>query len=91
MAIEISNEIIECTPQTITIRYTCALCGLIKVEVPVRVRGEEDIVTWLETVAMVAISADHRHRSPFCQSKRLDSMEVPMPPGVQTVGGPIVQ
>lgn len=63
----------------VTIRYQCSLCKSGWREVIVRARREdEDVVAWVETVALVGVGHDHNSRSPECSSLQVDLM-VPAP------------
>lgn len=71
---------------TITVKYSCPLCGLSRVECDVPARGDEDVVVWMEqTIAVVG--RDHARRSPACHPERLHDLMIPMT-GVDKVGGP---
>jgi len=72
--------------QTITVRYSCRDCGLIDVQVPVAVRGAEDVGQWMDGVLLPALANDHRTRSPRCSPRTLANVKIPMPEGVSRVG-----
>jgi hypothetical protein len=59
---------------TIDVLYTCHTCGLRKASAPVPARGTEDVIQWLEKVAMPLVGADHKRRSFLCRSPNLDVM-----------------
>ena len=74
---------------TIQCFYSCPECGLVKVAVEVQARGDEDVVEWLEGVAIVAMGADHRRRSPACRPGGLRDIMIPVT-GAEKIGGPSV-
>ena len=88
MSIEIKCNMPE-AKETITVFYACTSCGLREVALPVRTRGDEDVMVWLEAVKMEA-SFDHALRSPNCKSGKMDYLKVPFD-GRDKVGGPIIQ
>ena len=73
---------------TIHCFYSCKSCGLVKTPVDVPARGEENVVEWLEQIAMRALAADHRQKSPTCHPKSLADVMIPMT-GTSKVGGPV--
>ena len=72
---------------TITIFYSCPLCGIQKraVSVPVREDGQ-DVITWMRSAGEL-LSADHRGLSPFCMPTELKDVYIPMT-GRDRIGGP---
>lgn len=73
------------------VKYACKGCGVKDVEVPVRFRwSSEDIVYWMEKVAIKGVSADHTRRSPWCVAKTVD-LSIPVPDGTQQVGARVLQ
>lgn len=72
---------------TIIVKYTCLLCGLIKVDCEVPARGEETIIEWTNRSLIVAIAENHRKRSPSCQATKIDEVMVPIT-GAEKIGGP---
>lgn len=74
----------------IVVKYTCLMCGLIKVECSIEARQEEDIVTWTNSKLIVAIAHDHRKRSPYCHATEITEVMIPIT-GAEKIGGPINQ
>lgn len=74
---------------TITVLYSCDLCGLKRIPLEVKARDEEDVVTWMDNVVML-LGLDHRRRSPHCHPKSLTNVMIPMT-GSTKIGGPVVQ
>ena len=72
---------------TIEVMYSCEHCQLLRVKVQVPARCTEDVVTWLEQVAVRAVAADHLRRSPHCLSTQLSELFVPIT-GAAKIGGP---
>ncbi len=76
---------------TIPVKYSCAVCHLHRVEVAVPVREpEQDVVQWIEGCAVPALAADHRRRSPDCDTTEFSEVLIPMD-GRDHVGGPVKQ
>lgn len=73
---------------TITVRYTCRMCGIVDAHVPVKVRGEEDVVQWVGVVVK-ALTSDHFRRHPWCRATKLDEVKIPVPDGAKRVGDPV--
>lgn len=73
----------------ITVKYSCADCGLERVSCDVPARGEEDVIVWMEATASLA-SKDHNRRSPLCRPTTLTELMIPMS-GTDRVGGPAIQ
>jgi len=71
---------------TITVKYSCKLCGLDKVDVVVPARGTEDVLTWMDTMGRF-LGEDHHRRSPYCTPTKLQDVMIPMT-GTDRVGGP---
>lgn len=70
----------------VELKYTCGLCGLHRVACKAVPRGEDQGVTdWVENVAIAAIIADHKRRSPDCHPRKLDEIMIPVS-GVDRVG-----
>jgi hypothetical protein len=75
----------------IEILYSCHGCGLREAAVSVRYREPgEDVVNWFEKAVMVAITADHLARAPYCREETCD-LKIPMPPGSDRIGTPVKQ
>lgn len=78
---------------TIRVMYTCALCGTIDrgVDVPARMDPDAvDVKHWVEQIMGRAISDDHSRHSPFCPSRKMDNVKIPIT-NVAHIGGPAVQ
>jgi hypothetical protein len=75
---------------TIAVRYSCPDCGLVGAICAVSARGDEDVIAWTEKVLAVALSEDHRRRSPWCTPKGLKDVMIPIT-GADKVGGPSLQ
>jgi hypothetical protein len=73
----------------IEVLYTCEECGLTDVPVPVVARTTEDVVVWLEQVAVPALARDHARRSPRCHVDKFADVKVPMPAGTSKIGGTV--
>jgi hypothetical protein len=74
--------------ETIICRYYCSRCKQ-KRDVPVATRTEEqNVVEWLEQVAVVAISEDHARVSPRCRATHMDEVYIPVDHRPR-VGGPV--
>lgn len=73
---------------TVTVLYSCHLCGLIKIPVEVKARGEENISAWMDFLGH-ALADDHQKRNPNCHPKTFSSVMIPMA-GTDKVGGPAI-
>ncbi len=63
----------------ITVKYSCALCGLHRVECNVPSRPEEmHPERWLEKVCGYTLAADHACRSPHCEAETLAELMIPL-------------
>lgn len=77
--------------EKLALSYACKLCGVKDVSVPVRFRwSSEDVVAWMERVAVRAVREDHARRSPWCRAKTAD-LTIPVPEGTGHIGGPVLQ
>jgi hypothetical protein len=74
---------------TIDVLYTCDVCGLTDIHVPVFARTTEDVVVWLEQVAAPALARDHGWRSPDCPVTSFTNVKVPIPAGTVKIGGAV--
>jgi hypothetical protein len=74
----------------VKVKYSCTLCGVHRVEVDVPARTNEDVVFWMQEVLGLAVSNDHRARSPLCESRTMSEVMIPLS-GVDKLGGPIIQ
>ena len=76
--------------ETITVKYSCNLCGVTKAEVAVPVRHPgEDVVKWVEQIVGCNIKSDHTRRSPHCKATNVQNLMIPLN-GREMVGGPVV-
>lgn len=61
------------------VMYTCVTCGKFSRPVSVRLpRVGEDVVQWLQSVAIPAVSADHRVASPTCIAPAMNKIALPL-------------
>lgn len=74
---------------TVTIFYSCELCGLKRVPCDVPARGEEDILLWMDATIRLT-GRDHARRSPNCHPTKLTDLMIPIT-GTSKVGGPAIQ
>lgn len=72
-------------PVTVTVLYSCHVCGLTDIPVPVPARTDEDVLVWMEQTGGL-LSQDHAQRSPLCHPKTLSNVKIPMT-GADRVGG----
>jgi hypothetical protein len=72
---------------TITCMYTCNECGIYRRGVPVPARTTEEVVDWMNDVAVPLICADHASLSPFCHPTKLSELMIPVT-GASKIGGP---
>jgi hypothetical protein len=84
---ELAAKQIE-TP-TIKVRYSCDLCGLKDIEVEVPMRGNEDVLQWMDNT-IIHLGQDHMQRSPRCFPDKLVRVMIPIT-GAEKIGGPAVQ
>lgn len=70
---------------TIRLLYSCPLGCVTKRAVVVPSRGAEDVVTWLEKIALPVIATDHAGTSPFCPADSVKDLMIPMS-GSERVG-----
>lgn len=62
----------------IELRYKC-YCSPEERVLAVREREPgEDIRRWMKQIAVPQLTADHRKRSPLCQSAAMEYMKIPM-------------
>ncbi len=73
---------------TIRVKYSCDQCGLRRVEVDVPARTTEDVRDWTDQTVRL-VMRDHDRRSPRCHPKELSQLMIPMPDGVDRIGGPV--
>lgn len=74
---------------TITVLYSCVLCGLDRATCVVPARADEDVRVWMDQTIRV-VAADHAHRSPTCTAQQLSNLMIPMT-GADRIGGLAVQ
>lgn len=75
---------------TIVVKYSCDGCGLKRVDVVVDAREpKEDLMAWLDRLRL-ALSSDHRRRSPSCDATSMQEVLIPIV-GTNAVGAPTVQ
>lgn len=66
--------------------YKCQ-CSATEFSVHVRARTEnEDVADWMAELTR-ALTHDHRRRSPFCMSTKMDYVLVPLPENAPFLGG----
>ncbi len=72
---------------SIEVRYKC-LCmdKEVALRVPARCGPAHDVVAWITDIVGVRIGADHKKRSPTCQSDSMDRVKIPVPPEDGYVG-----
>lgn len=71
--------------------YSCERCGILQrvVRVPYR-EARQDVIRWMKEVVEVALIQDHREHSPGCTPETLTDVKIPIPPGTEWVGGPVM-
>jgi len=74
---------------TIHVLYSCAECGVKDAGVDVPIRGNEDVIQWMNQT-VVHIAQDHRQRSPNCHPREFSEIKIPIT-GAEKVGGPAIQ
>lgn len=58
-------------------KYSCDLCGLTRVPVPVVARGEtQTLEAWMQQLTLT-LARDHRQRSPHCHPQDLKEVMIP--------------
>ena len=68
------------------VRYRCA-CMVEEAVLDVRDRlPSEDVVEWVEGPLMQVMTADHRRRSPTCQSTKTDYVKIHVPENAPSIG-----
>lgn len=75
------------TRDEIIIKYSCNMCGLKDTELSVPIRGDEDVVVWMESIVGQDIKKDHFIKSPGCPAESVQNLMIPVT-GAQKVGGP---
>lgn len=67
------------TIPTVTVKFSCALCGLKDVAVQVRARAseDEDIADWMNVLAR-AVGIRHGQLSLLCESKEIKNLKIPV-------------
>jgi hypothetical protein len=62
----------------INVKYSCKLCGIIKRNVIIPERLEnQDIKDYLENVVMISLAEDHQHVSPNCRPTHFQDLMIP--------------
>lgn len=74
---------------TIQVLYSCDLCGLKDVAVDVPMRGEEDVLQWMDKT-VIHLGNDHFRRHPECHPEKLTNIKIPIT-GAEKIGGPAIQ
>lgn len=76
---------------TIRCFWSCADCKLSRqfVEISERDPDRIDIVRWLEDVAIPALVADHRSKSPLCQPREFSEVGISCPEGTDHIGAKV--
>lgn len=70
------------------ILYTCRACSLYDIKINVRFRkSNEDIIHWMNHAVIPLISDDHHKRSPICAVTTLTDIKIPLPHGIEMIGG----
>lgn len=79
------------TAMKIDVLYSCGDCGVVDQVVHVEERPEGlDVCAWLNGSLALAISCDHRERSPYCCAEKMSAVKIPMS-GRKYIGGPVLQ
>lgn len=67
---------------TITVKYSCAICGITdrEVEVPARESPDEDVKHYVEQVIGEKVGFDHMVKSPECFASVMKQLQIPLPP-----------
>jgi hypothetical protein len=73
------------TDNTITVKYSCHTCGLERVELNVKARGDEDVITWMNSLGP-QLAADHKKHSPKCNAQSVQDLMIPVT-GADKIGG----
>lgn len=72
----------------IKVMYSCRLCGVLRAEVEVPERGEQEgVVEWVGETLARRIGNDHERRSPDCGATAID--EVWIPANAEGIGRPV--
>ena len=74
---------------TVGVKYSCVLCGLMRVSFPMQARGSETVIEWMEKL-LPLLEEDHRRRSPSCRADNFTEVMIPVT-GTEKVGGPVLQ
>ena len=75
---------------TITVQFSCALCGVRRrrLDVPART-ADQDVVAWMDATVR-RVWREHARLSPLCRPAELTELLVPVT-GADRIGGPAVQ
>lgn len=69
----------------ITVKYSCAVCGLKDRDVMVPERDPaEDVAHYLNVQLVPCITADHARFSPQCRAERITTIKIPIDPRNRT-------
>ncbi len=71
-------------------KYTCGSCEIKEQDVYIPTRQGEDVVQWFRLVMTPYLMRDHLRRSPECHPTEFKSVMVPIPPGTEKIGGPVI-
>jgi hypothetical protein len=63
---------------TVECMYSCSLCGVTKRKVMVPARGDENVVAYVEKVAVPRLVADHLINSPGCKPEKFAEVYIPV-------------
>lgn len=61
----------------LVVKYSCVVCGLVRVPLDVPPRDLEDVVEWAEQTMALA-RADHARRAPKCPARNVSEFVVPL-------------
>ena len=72
----------------ITVKYSCAECGLNdrEVQVPARATEATDVCHWVGVTVAQCVSDDHSRISPSCRSDKASMLKIPMPKEAEFIG-----
>lgn len=74
---------------TIEVKYSCVLCGLSRVTLPMQAREGEPLDEWMQALTR-QIQEDHLKRHPLCVAEKITEVLIPFT-GTEKVGGPVLQ
>lgn len=70
----------------ITVKYSCAGCGIQRREVQVPARTTEDVVAWIKQTVAHCLSDDHGAQSPQCRNRTMSEVMIPIPKEAEFIG-----